>query len=72
MLRNRQGVVLSIFSIHVGHMESNEVEVAPSTLDPCCRSFSYVCGCGSDSLNVVSWASHPLKVPWRFHSISVN
>ena len=69
MLRNSEGVVLALFSKHVGCMESNEVEV-PAILEAIrifsSTSFHSSLMVESDSLNAISWVSSSTTFPWKF------
>ena len=64
-----EGIVLALFSKHVGCMESNEVEVL--AILEAIRIFSYFyfhssLVVKSDSLIAMSWVSSSSMFPWKF------
>ena len=70
LLRNSEGVVLAMFSILVGIMDSNVAEVV--ALKEACKMLnkkvelnSVKIVIESDSLNAVSWTQAPTKRQWR-------
>lgn len=69
VLRDSGGLVLVMFSKHVGTMESNEAEVL-AILEAvrifASSSFNSRLEVKSDSLNVISWVSSSAVIPWRF------
>nr|GEV54576.1 reverse transcriptase [Tanacetum cinerariifolium] len=70
LLQNTDGVVLAIFSISVGILDSNVAEVmaikkAFSIIKEKEESRSVNITIESDSLNAVSWVNHPDERPWR-------
>nr|GEU59054.1 reverse transcriptase [Tanacetum cinerariifolium] len=80
VLRNNCGVVLALFSISVGVLDSNVAEVM--VIKEACRMVNKNLHLSasrniveSDSINVVSWVRHPLERPWRllshFHEIDL-
>lgn len=70
VLHNGDGMVLVMFSTHIGRMESNEAEVL-AILEALqifvSTSFQERFIAESDSLNAISWVSSRAKTPWRFH-----
>eukprot|EP00268_Persea_americana_P036637 TRINITY_DN3614_c1_g1_i6.p1 TRINITY_DN3614_c1_g1~~TRINITY_DN3614_c1_g1_i6.p1 ORF type:complete len:138 (-),score=27.70 TRINITY_DN3614_c1_g1_i6:344-757(-) len=69
VLCNSEGIVLALFSKHVGCMESNEVEVVANL--EAIRIFTSTSFCSrlaveSDSLNAISWVSSSAMFPWKF------
>lgn len=70
VLHNGDGMVLVMFSKHVGRMESNEAEVL-AILEALqmfvSASFQERFIAESNSLNAISWVSSRAKTPWRFH-----
>ncbi|PWA41098.1 hypothetical protein CTI12_AA559960 [Artemisia annua] len=71
LLRNSEGVVVALFSMPVGIMDSNVAEVlaikeASKMLNKKVEFNSVKIVIESDSLNAVSWTHTPIKRPWRF------
>ena len=69
VLHDSGGLVLVMFSKHVGTMESNEAEVL-AILEVvrifASSSFNSRLEVESDSLNAISWVSSSAVIPWRF------
>ncbi|GKC24098.1 reverse transcriptase [Tanacetum coccineum] len=71
LLRNTEGVVVALFSVPVGVMDSNVVKVlamkdACKMLNKKVELNSVKVVIESDYLNAVSWAHTPIMRPWRF------
>ncbi|GJR64984.1 reverse transcriptase [Tanacetum coccineum] len=73
VLRNNCGVVLAVFSISVGALDSNvakvmEIKEAYRMVNENLDLSASRIIVESDSLNAVSWVRHPLERPWRLLS----
>ncbi|PWA51835.1 reverse transcriptase [Artemisia annua] len=73
LLRKNCGAVVAMFSIPIGVLDSNVVEVM--AIKEACRMVTEKLDLSSsgiivksDSLNAVSWVRHPLEIPWRLLS----
>lgn len=68
MLCNNSGVVLAMFSKHVGIMELNEADVL-AILEAHCffsSSFNGQLVVESDFMNAIAWVNSSSKLPWSF------
>jgi ribonuclease HI len=74
VLRNHNGIILGIFSLSVGILDSNVVELkavvkAIELSASNCRLHHKHIIIESDSANVISWMNSPHNRPWRHHNL---